>query len=325
MKTIAEMIKFIEDFGVKGTFIPHMKGETADGDEDLERFIAATNSKYYNSDSARLLGDFIELELSGVDGNAIFVRFSMDKLNEMLDEKGESGLADYIRDSVGYANHMHGSAESVLQDMRDFNCISDKLIVRPLNYKNNSTILDDYVYTECGDIALVLYAVVLDDRENNCLNTVKIPKYIADDWGKTTEELIKFAIQRTIDFAPPRVYTNLLNIENVSDENAKVENICTLSKDVIPLLTTTRKTNGAIAVFYPGVLEQISDAFGTSLYIAFTSIHEAMIHAEGTIDAASIRRHIRSTNETFGPEDTLSNEVYFYDRETGLTSMVNLK
>lgn len=325
MMTLAEMAVFIKNLGIEGDIVLHKQGETAGDDANLERFIVSTNTKYYNSDSTSLLGDFIELAFSNADDPASFVRFSLDMLNGILTKSGETGLAEYINHSVDYAAHMQDHSASILDDMSNFDRISDKLIVRPLNYKNNSKVLEPYVYKIVGDIALVLYAVVLDDVENNCLNTVKIPKSVAELWGKSTEELFDFCIQRTIEFAPPRIYKDILNIDSVSDEESKVENIGKLDKGTIPLLTTTRKTNGAIAVFYPDVLKQISDAFGTSLYIAFTSIHEAMIHAEGTIDASSIRNHIRATNNTFGPEDTLSYEVFFYDRETELTSMVNLE
>lgn len=43
-------------------------------------------------------------------------------------------------------------------------------------------------------------------------------------------------------------------------------------------LSTSRKINGAVAVFLPGVAERIYDLLNSDFYIVFTSIHEAMIH-----------------------------------------------
>lgn len=59
-------------------------------------------------------------------------------------------------------------------------------------------------------------------------------------------------------------------------------------------------------------------------YVAFTSIHEAMIHKKGTIDPSSIRRHVRATNRTFGMDEALTDEVYYYDRDNKTFEMVKL-
>ena len=75
-------------------------------------------------------------------------------------------------------------------------------------------------------------------------------------------------------------------------------------------------------MFYPGVKEKIAEMFDDSFYVAFTSIHEAMIHKKGTIEPSSIRRHVRATNRTFGPEDTLSDNVFFYNRENHSFTLV---
>jgi hypothetical protein len=90
-----------------------------------------------------------------------------------------------------------------------------------------------------------------------------------------------------------------------------------LKPDNTALVTTSRKTNGAIAMFYPGVKEKLAEMFDDSFYVAFTSIHEAMIHKKGSIDPASIKRNVTETNRIFGPEDTLSDSVFFFDRKSG--------
>ena len=49
-----------------------------------------------------------------------------------------------------------------------------------------------------------------------------------------------------------------------------------------PLFATdnydSEKENGAIAMFYPGVLEKLAEICGGSYYVSFTSIHDVRIH-----------------------------------------------
>lgn len=315
------------------SIVIHFKGEKAESaDEQLNGFIRTTNLKYYHSESPELLGDFAELIISAEEtdekNKEKFIRLDISYLYDIFQEKGWDGVEENVAENIRYAKHIEDDASSVISDMSSYHKIKDRLIIRPLNLKNNLSALSGFVYKKFGDIALVLYAVVLDDKENNCLNTVKIPEEICRSWNIDKENIILAAMLNTYIFAMPRLYTNIMNIENTPDcESAFMSaesSLSSLRPDTIPLVTTTRKTNGAIALFYPGVKEKISEMFGDSFYVAFTSIHEAMIHKKGTIDPVSIKRHVKATNKTFGPEDTLSDNVYFFDRNDCSFSIVNI-
>lgn len=307
----------------------HLKGEiAAPDDRDTDMFIRNTNLKYFHVEDSRLLGDFAEIKIPcrcGEEKNN-FLRFDINQLYDLFCKKGWDGVEKQVYESLDYARHIESSASEIISCMDSYEKIRDKLIIRPLNLKNNLAQLENYVYKCIGDIALVLYAVVLDDAENNCLNTVKIPKSVFEKWNIDTDNLMMSTLLNTNVFAMPRLYTNLLEIENTSDSESAFMSADysphPLKPETIPLVTTTRKTNGAIAMFYPGVKEKIAEMFDDSFYVAFTSIHEAMIHKKGTIEPSSIRRHVRATNRTFGPEDTLSDNVFFYNRENHSFTLV---
>lgn len=289
------------------------KGKT----EDEMLFIRNTNVKYFNSECDELLDDFIEIK----DDNS-FIRL---RVTTLMDEYDRGNMEKYIEDNFDYAHGIKGSAESIISKLDDYEAIKERLIIRPLNYKNNRYFLENMVYTLVGDIALVLYAVVLDDEENGCLNTVKIPAEIFRKWNKDFDEVFASTMLNTNVIAMPRIYKDILNIENTSEKESALMNpdfTDKLREETIPLVTTTRKTNGAIALFYSGVKEKIAEMFDDSYYVAFTSVHEAMIHKAGTVAPEAIRRHIRATNTTFGPEDTLTNEVFYFDRNTRAFTVV---
>lgn len=219
--------------------------------------------------------------------------------------------ATFIRDQV----------ENTTNALDTYEGIKDRLIVRPLNNDINKSKPENVLYKQVGDIALTVYAIVLDNRENGILNTIKVPLNIIDSWeGVTPEKVYEDAMKNTSQYYSPRLYTNIFDIENTQFKDCAIMSngytVKELTPDRVALLTTDRKTNGAIAAFIPGTLERIAELYGNSdFYIAFTSIHEAMTHRKGSIEIESIKRNVTQTNRIFGSDDTLSDKVWLYSAE----------
>lgn len=289
----------------------HLKGEFA-SNLDEEMFIKNTNQKYFGLDSKELLDDFVEISNITQRGKENFIRIQLSNLKEMT----EGEINDYIDEQIAYAKSISKASETVLDSINSYDSIKDKLIIRPLNLTRNKKELESYcIYDTIGDIALVLYTIVSDT--GHCLNTIKIPSDVFDKWGLSKAIVMANAMANTRRLNEPRIYTNLLAIEEtLRKDSAFMDSDCTLTslnRGTIPLVTTDKKTNGAIAIFYPGVKEKIAELYGSEYYIAFTSVHEAMLHKKDTLDPQDIRRHVRATNNTFGPIDTLSDNVFYFD------------
>ena len=92
-----------------------------------------------------------------------------------------------------------------------------------------------------------------------------------------------------------------------------------LKKDAIGnCLSTSVRTNGAVAVFLPGVAQRLGKLIGGSFYMVFTSIHEVMIHSEDSADPRKLKEVLAETvEETTPEEDFLTYYVYHYNAETG--------
>ena len=306
--------KAISEINVDAEIVLHPTGEKASGNRKLENFIKSTNQKYYNSNSDVLEGDFVEIVMYNDDKESS-IRIEMDYLKHM---NNTEEVSEYIKHSIEEYGKISEDVKFVIDRMEFYDLIKDRLIIRPLNYNNNKNNLEDYVYDTFGDIALVLYTVI-DDEES--LHTVKIPYDIFKKWNLDKKSVFTAAMDNTQRLADARIYVNLLDM---NADGMVINDDINLNQESIPLITTTRKTNGAIAMFYPGVKEKITELFGDSFYVAFTSIHEAMIHKKGTIDPSSIRRHVRATNRTFGMDEALTEEVYYYDRDNKTFEMVKL-
>ena len=294
---------------------------TTDAEKEL---YTAINTKYCNDSSTdRLLIDMIVFNLTADSAPSAkeAVLLKVDALKRLYNEAGEDAVIKTAAENIKYALYIKDQANDTANSLGKYENIKDRLILRPLNYNSNASKLDGCIYNKIGDIALTLYAIVLDDQENGILNTIKVPENIVETWDKTTEEVLTNALENTNRIYKPRLYTNIFDIDSTPIKNCALMEtgyaVTELNSNSVTLLTTDRKTNGAIAAFLPGVLDRISKLYGNSdFYIAFTSIHEAMIHKHGSIEPAAIKRNVTETNRIFGGDDTLSNKVWLYSAET---------
>lgn len=315
------MKKFVEELKAKMAetetlraseeFIVHSIGEKADPEDwETASFIKTTNERYFGSESEVLQGDFLEIKFE-----RSLLRFDLGELKQVKDKEGWIPVIDKISSDLEYSRGIHGRAFFLIDNFRNYDIIKDSLIVRPLNYTSNSRILEGFAFRRLGDIALVLYLHVAD--EGSATNTIKVPMSIVEEWDtdKTFKQILDDALENTMKMYPAKIFRNILETDNDRDpETDLMHTGMSLTKSAVPLITNLNRTNGAIAMFYPGVKEKLSELFGSGdLYVAFTSIHEAMVHKVGTVDPKSIQRHLRATNNAFGITETLTYSVYRYD------------
>ena len=202
----------------------------------------------------------------------------------------------------------------------DYNQVKDLLFIRPLNVRVHRQSLRRAVYRIVGDIALVLYMKVYEQEDS--ISSTKIrTEYIAR-WGVEWEKVFEDALLNTMRISPPRLYQweNLLyDPEYTGDSFMEFFSNARVSKDTRGnCLSTVKRTNGAVAIFLPGVARRLGDLMGHDLYLAFTSIHEVMVHNADAVNPEELERVLVETiRETTPKEDFLSGHIYYYSRRTG--------
>lgn len=209
----------------------------------------------------------------------------------------------------------------------DYSYMKDKLIIRPINFTNNKYELKNVIYRQYGDIALVLYFIVQDDKING-LTTVKVTKQMFSAWNQDLDEVFDYAMANTNIGALPRLYLNPQDCVDPPYERgafmALDSPMSSLGRMQIPIITTTRQINGAIAMFYPGVKEKLAELFGADYYVAFTSTSEARIHHKDSISPRSVLNNLKGVNKSFPEDDLLSRKVFYFNRETGEFTVLEL-
>lgn len=231
----------------------------------------------------------------------------VDKIMEQLEKISKS----HVLDAAG--------------KLRDYGEAKNSLFIRPLNYSKEKRNLQNAVYRKVGDLALVLYMKA--GEQDGCLISFKIREEYLDMWGMEKETVIGEALKNTSALYPPRIYRwqemafhpgyeGEVFMEK-DPENIFGEFSCG------ECLSVKGQQNGAIAPFLPGVAERISELLGAGFYLAFTSIHEVMIHDERLIQPKQIAEVLRETIKDYTSEtEFLSDHVYYYDKDRKEISMI---
>lgn len=206
----------------------------------------------------------------------------------------------------------------------NYETVKDSLFIRLLNYDDNSKELSNAIYKRIGDIVQVLYMKV-SENDGNIMST-KIFKCVVEKWkedGLTLSEgnNLEEALRNTERMYPPRIYRwdqMLFSPEYEGEEFMSPGTEEAISQDFIGnCLTTAKKINGAVAIFYPGVAERFANVLDSDLYLVFTSVHEVMIHKADDVDAVDLSIILQDTLEEATPrKNFLTKKIYKYEKDT---------
>lgn len=228
-----------------------------------------------------------------------------------------NAIINYISNDVLHAknNNIYDKTKTLM----NYDTAKNRLFVRLLNCDRNADVLKNVVHKTLGDIALTVCAIVDDNRED--LISTKILKFMVKKWGKTETDIFNEALENTYRATPPRIYKleeMIFNREYTGDSFMESCDEDVISKDGMGnCLSTTIKTNGAVAVFLPGVAEHLAELLNSDFYMAFTSIHKVMIHNAKKVDPEDLKSVLTDTiRETVPEEDYLTSRIYKYNRRT---------
>lgn len=229
-----------------------------------------------------------------------------------------NAIINYISNDVLHAKNYNIYDKA--KELMDYDTAKSRLFVRLLNCDRNADVLKNVVHKTLGDIALTVCAIVDNNRKD--LISTKVLKTMVEKWRKTETDIFNEAIENTYRATPPRIYKweGVLCDESYTGESfMNDEDVCDLDKSFSGnILSTTRKTNGAVAVFLPGVAEKISELLDSDFYMVFTSIHEVMIHSTGSgVDLKDLKLVLQDTLREVTPSsDYLTEKIYKYNRRT---------
>lgn len=206
--------------------------------------------------------------------------------------------------------------------LENYDAVKEDLFVQAVNAKRNPSVLERGIYKRTGDMVLGVYLRV-DESEGRICTTMVDHIYL-DKWGLSEETVVECALSNTMRTDPPRIYNSthlLLSVMNGEWDGISLENFsCDDMEDVgFCFLSTNKKTNGAAAIFYPGVLRRICEILSTpAVYVVPTSIHDVAIHDSIYVyDEKDLLMIAEMVKEQSTPEeDILSDHIFKYELQT---------
>lgn len=234
-------------------------------------------------------------------------------------------IAYYVKSTIDELHTLHvGNVPTILMD---YETAKPNLFVALINIAQHKGSLDNMVYYQIADIAMVL-RYRLSDPSDDSLISLKVPREIFESWQQDKDSVFQTALQNTCKDTPPRVYPLEMVLENPVTEGLDfLSSNDNLFKDQIigTCISTIARTNGAVAVFLPGVAQRIAKDLDSNFYVAFTSRHEAMIHSVNDVDAYKLYEVLSDTIDTsVDDNEFLSNQILHYDRDTAKFTCVDL-
>ena len=291
------------------TFYP--EGFTSD-DPVMVEWIRDSNLRYTGEDSTRLLTDILMLEVPKSKNNSTLHRIAIRQMYEYGQKNGFEAAFKDIR-------HMQDEVKDVDVDMDrvkarasgDYERIKDQLILRPLNYSLHIQDLRGCVYRKVNDFVLCLYQVLADTEHN--LTTSKIKRSDLEKWGMEEDDVIHNALENTARLYPPCVYDQRTRKEEnlLEKEFTKADITFHAPHNDLITLSTFRSTNGAVALFYPGVMEKLMKVMGGPFQAVFMNTNDVMIFDKEDRAAYSFVKTAQQGNTGMG--EMLSGKIYRCD------------
>lgn len=252
------------------------------------------------------------------DEKQIFAIHVRDLYKRYLEGEDMEGV---VRDITAYVENIReNTLLEEVRDMEEYEKIKGRLILRLLNTEAEKEKLQDAVYEQFEDVAVVLYAKMGTLNEGTV--TMSINKTFLEGWGMEKEGLFAQAMENMMENTPPRIYflePLMMNL-GYTGEDFMEEDIPLDCSPMGNCLTTTDRTHGAAIVFLPGVAERLYHLFGGGFYLVFTSIHEVMLHKEDGVEPEALQKILMKTmNKATPMGERLTSHIFHYDLDTKFT------
>ena len=174
------------------------------------------------------------------------------------------------------------------------------LTYRLVNAENNQTILEGRPHTDMGEMALI-YQVEMGQGAR-----IPVDFKLQEKLGLSTEEMLQVAEKNSPELLPVKIQTvgEALGFPGNHPEDMLVVSNAELS-------------DGATAIFYPGVAETLRDRLEGDFLVLPSSVHEVLVIPEqNNRDLEGLEAMVRSINKMgVLPQDKLADHVLKLSRD----------
>lgn len=211
--------------------------------------------------------------------------------------------------------------ENVPEACRDFSLLGaeKRLMMELVNTEKNREMLAGMPHREFHDLSVIYRLVTGSD--STAVYSSMVSSSMADLMGMDEQQLYEAAFANTREMFPTEIktMTEIMREIFISEGNpGELADIMIGEPEPVETLyviTNEKRTFGAAAMLYEDGLHELAESIDTDLYVLPSSIHEVIAVSTSMGSAEEMARMVREVNaEQVSPEERLSDQVYFYDK-----------
>ena len=237
-----------------------------------------------------------------------------------LCQGGLTGMEDVIRRMADIVQE--NTVPVDLSLVTDYGRTKENLFIRVCDAGRNGELLKNIPHTRIDGLAVTYH--ILRSIDAGGMSSMTVTSQMMADLGITKEQLHQDAMENSPRLFPPMIENigTMLRLFEMKAAGLEEEDISEIRKTMdqdmqIPMLVVTNREqiNGASALFYPGILDQVGEMMGEGYFILPSSVHEWIIvpDREG-FDANEMQVMIMDANQNaVTPDIQLGDEAYHYD------------
>ena len=195
---------------------------------------------------------------------------------------------------------------------KDF--VKQHVFMQLINTEANRHLLHNCPSREFMDLSII-YRIHFPDLAEDCIASAIVKNSLTESLDISEEELYDAAIANTKEILKPDIMplSGIPFIQEMMQEGNSSE------KEFLWAVTSKNISYGATLIIYPEVLEKLGEMIGSNYYLLPSSINEFLATPDTKQSglAESLADMVNSVNHTtVDTEERLSNQVYYYDRNT---------
>ena len=201
-----------------------------------------------------------------------------------------------------------------MQDF-SFDAVQDKLSIRVAEIQRNKEFFEKTPYKkDYFGLGLGMMADINFNHEyRTAVNEQLMEQFNSE--GHSKAEVLMTALRNASKINPPK-FSDMMGAMFGGGKNLLDDKDYEWDNDgSMFVLTNESGIFGASALFYPGVIDRISEILGVGFYILPSSVHEVIILPDiGQHNAEDLKNMVMQANRTVvEPKDVLSDNVWYYN------------
>ena len=197
-----------------------------------------------------------------------------------------------------------------------------RIILQLINTERNTDLLKTIPSVKFLDFSIIFKIYFGDFQMGSA--SVTITNSMLDLWNVNTDTVYKDAQANTPvlqEYVLKNINTAITEV--LSGERFDTNEAVHMEPDILYVLTNRQLFCGCSCILYPNILEFFAEKIGMGFYILPSSRHEVLLTPEYGKDPHSLTQIVRDINRTqVAQEDFLSDNVYYYSRETKEISII---